>query len=585
MNKSILIQYKHIPETVKEQFSTDSIIDFDYSGRDKQIKSLDEYISKSIIGRIKDKKYDLIYIKDNLSANYLELYGLTVAYHIRLTQELKDTRFIPIVILSDIDGFTLNKLEPISKILFTKNIFLEPNRKETIEKYNNFNIKSLSQSEYQSKFLDLITVESPENSTNHSIANKWAIYKWAKELKISNSDKINALVKELSSQLYFKYIKVMFAILDDGKIDSMPIKPIVESKRKIQRKKPKKKKVLYIDDEYNTGWDDIFKRYFSEKRGYEFKSLAITYKGSSFDCIEKSILDAIGNDKDSPDLIILDMRLVDTDHKKETSPEDISGIKILNSIKNMSIDTKLNPGIQVIMLTASGRSDILDEALKDTKIIGYIKKEHPEDITLNTQDNIEKLNKFIKMGEANFYLKEIWNIQCKILNLDIFKNVKYNQIKIEVSFIFEVLNTNIENKFKFSMLTIYKILEIIRDLYIDDKNNKFLDNDIEIKAIYEKGELYKEYSKNDFINGYGKHHYLNSKDAQKYYYSTANKIHAIAYEKLDIKDKTIHSNIDNINQKRNNYIHPAKKNMEIDVTSDNIIEWFKMLETILGKVI
>ena len=580
MYKSLLIHHNNVPDL--SIFDNNIIFS-------KSDENIDSYIHNETIEEIKSYDCDIIYIKDSLSSNYLEFYGLVLAYHIRLSIELKNVRFVPIVILSDIDGFTLNKIEPISKILFTKNIFLEPNRKETIEKYNNLNIQSLSQSEYQSNFLDLITVEPPENSTNHSIANKWAIYKWAKELKISNSDKINALVKELSSQLYFKYIKVIFAILDDGKIDSMPTKPIVESKRKIQRKKPTKKKVLYIDDEYNTGWDDIFKRYFPEKRGYEFESLAISYKGSSFDSIEKPILDAIGNDEDSTDLIILDMRLVDTDHKKETSPEDISGIKILNSIKNISVDTKLNPGIQVIMLTASGRSDILDEALKDNKIIGYIKKEHPEDITLNTQDNIKKLNKFIEMGEENFYLKKVWDIQYNILNLDIFKDKKYNQIKVEVGFIFNILNSGIENKFKFSMLTIYKILEIIRDLYIEDKSNKFLDTDTdtdtEIKAIYPKDDIYKEYFKDDFINGRNKeYHYLEHKDAQKYYYSTANKIHAIAYEKLSIKDKNIHEHIDNINQKRNKYIHPPKKNIEITVTSVNIIEWFKMLETILSKV-
>lgn len=137
MNKSILIQYKNIPETVKEQFSADSIIDFDYSNRDKEIKSLDEYITKYIIEQLKDKEFNVVYIKDNLSSNYLELYGLRVAYHIRLSQELDNQRYVPIVILSDLDGYTLNKLEPMAKIIFTKNIFLESNSKNTIEIFNN----------------------------------------------------------------------------------------------------------------------------------------------------------------------------------------------------------------------------------------------------------------------------------------------------------------------------------------------------------------------------------------------------------------------------------------------------------------
>jgi CheY-like chemotaxis protein len=583
MHNAILIQHKNIPKTIVDFFNSDNIIEFDYSKT--KHKNLDAYISDEIIDKLKDKNVDIIFIKDNLSSNYLELYGLRVAYHIRLTKELKDIRFIPIIFLSDIDGFTLNKIEPISKILLTKNIFLAPNTIQTIQKYHSLTLSNLSQSEYQFNFLDLISVEPPENSTNHSIANKWAMYKWAKALKLSDSDKINHLIKELSTQLYFKYIKEKNSILDDGKISSMP-KKLATKKMKIQRKEVEKKKVLYIDDEHHKGWDDIFKAFFSKKRGYEFESLDITEKDNNFSHIEKSIFAMIEDIKKRPDLIILDMRLVDNDHKKDTHPKDISGIRILNAIKDISNTTKSNPGVQVIMLTASGRSDILDEALKNNKIVGYIKKEHPEDITINTKENIEKLKQFIELSEENFYLKEVWDIQySSILNLDIFSDKKFNQIKVEVSFIFNILNSGIENKLKICMLTIYKVLEIIRDLYIDDKTNTFLDNNTEIKAIYSKDDRYVAYLKNDFINGRNQgYHYLESKNAQKYYYSTNNKICAIAYEKLSIRDTHIYANIKTINEKRNNYIHPPKQNMEIDVSKNEIIEWLKMLEVILSNI-
>ncbi len=123
-----------------------------------------------------------------------------------------------------------------------------------------------------------------------------------------------------------------------------------------------------------------------------------------------------------------------------------------------------------------------------------------------------------------------------------------------------------------------------RDLYIDDKSNRFLNNQTEIKAIYFKDNLYQKFNKNDFINTYGKHHYLDENNARKYYYSTANKVHAIVYEKLLIKDKMIHDQIDNISQRRNKFIHHPKKSTTVDVNNTDIIEWFNMLYIILGKI-
>ncbi len=281
------------------------------------------------------------------------------------------------------------------------------------------------------------------------------------------------------------------------------------------------------------------------------------------------------------------MRLVDSDHKQETLPEEISGIKILNSIKSISSDTKLNPGTQVIMLTASGRSDILDEALKGNKIVGYIKKVHPEDITINVKESIEKLNNFIENSEESFYLKEIWNIQQQILNLKVVNTTKYNQVKVETGFIFEILNTNTENKLKFAMLTIYKVLETIKDLFVDNKNNRFSRiSSKEIKALYSKDDVsYHAYDRDIFISGYGQCHYISDiKDARKYYHSTENKIHSISYEILNIKDKKVHDLIKQISHKRNKYIHPAKKNETVEVLNTEIIDWFNMLYTILQKV-
>ena len=107
----------------------DNLLDIEQFNLEKKFEQnnsdIDKYISLDIIPYIKNNPIDIIYIKDNLSTNYLELYGLRVAYHIRLSSNLSfEERCLPIVIISDIDIYVLNKLTPLANILFTKNVFL-----------------------------------------------------------------------------------------------------------------------------------------------------------------------------------------------------------------------------------------------------------------------------------------------------------------------------------------------------------------------------------------------------------------------------------------------------------------------------
>jgi len=468
MNKSILIHYNNTPNNVNNQFYTDNIIDFDYSNRDETIKSLNEYISKVIINKLKNKEIKIIYIKDNLSSNYLELYGLRVAYHIRLSQELSNIRFVPIVILSDVDGYTLNKLEPMAKILFTKNIFLEPNDSNTIKKFSKKTINILSKNEYKTKFLDLIEVPPPENSNNHSIANEWAIFKWAKELNISNSDDINNTISNISYQLYFKYLYQKNEIKEE--IKEIEEKQIIKQSQKglrlVKTKEVKEKKILLIDDELDKGWGDIFANYFKNKRGYTLPEIIpIEFKNKNYDDIELAILDYIEETK--PDIILLDMRLVKSDHGEE-NPKNISGIKLLNKIKDTSLETNLNPGIQVIMLSATTRSDILEQAYKDNKILGYIQKDHIENTFLSTKVNVKKLSDLLIDAEKEFYMKRIWSIQKEISNFNIMKkpsNEYMISIKLQVESSFNLLDSNLEKKINLVVLSFYNIIEFLIKYY------------------------------------------------------------------------------------------------------------------------
>ena len=98
----------------------DNIIDiaFDDDIKFNSDDNIDKYISSNIIKEeLQKKEFNTIFIKDNLSSNYLELYGLRVAYHIRLSNELGNKRFVPIVIISDFDESTLNRFSKEANIL------------------------------------------------------------------------------------------------------------------------------------------------------------------------------------------------------------------------------------------------------------------------------------------------------------------------------------------------------------------------------------------------------------------------------------------------------------------------------------
>jgi len=494
---------------------------------DKKIKfnlingDLDKYITDNIIPQIKNINPSILYIKDNLSSNYLELYGLYLSYHIRLSKELNDKRYIPIVILSDLDGYILNKLNSIGHILFTKNIFITQNSKESIGKFSKLKLKNLTSKEYQNSFLNLINIEPPENSTSHNIANEWAIYRWAEFLKVE-SKSIQSNNNKINSMLYFKYLLAKNPIKKDRAIGCKRVK--------------NSGKILYIDDEWKNGWSDIFESYFNKSSNIDFETFEYEFKDKNIFQVGIDIQKMV--EECNPDLVILDLRLIENDHRN-INREDISnytGIKILEDIK------KINQGIQVLMLTATSKSTILDK-LYEYDILGYIKKEHPLDKHISTKDNLNKLAYLVDMGLEKSYLKEIWCIQNSILKLDL-----SNEIKFEVTSVFEILDSGMDKRYTYAMLSIFQSLEEINNIYINDKTGRWIDNNREIEV--------KRYTKP--------------------------KILEILYKRLELND--FNNDIDDIAKMRKDAIHPPQKSIYKKPTKENILTWFKMLETILEKV-
>jgi len=347
----------------------------------KSTDNIDSYISTVIIPQLLKHDFSTLYIKDNLSSNYLELQGIILAYHIRLSKELKEKRFVPIVILSDITRDTLNKINPIARILFTKNIYLIPNTTEAIKKFQTRKLETLKENEFNSHFLDLITVAPPENSTSHSIANEWAIERWANLLNLDtlaireNRDKI-------SSMLYVKYLRYKYN-LENSSTSNI-------------KKKPLNGKLLFIDDRGKDGWNDIVESYLNlHYDGMEFKGFGDN-DFLDIDTIQRELKKVI--EKYEPNVIVLDLRLL----KGETTDKinNISGMKILDFIK------KENPSIQIIMFTASSDSLILD-SIHDKGILGYVKKDAPTKRYTTSKSSFKRLDSLIKDRSFSYNFKLI----------------------------------------------------------------------------------------------------------------------------------------------------------------------------------
>ena len=561
MCKNIVIYYK---DKSKEKVSNVDLklfynsITFDLPSD----KNIDEYISSEIISELNKTEFGVIYIKDNLSSNYLELYGLRVAYHVRLTQELGNKIYLPIVILSDIDSHILNKLSPIARILFTKNIFIVKNTKEAINKFQDkLESKILTKDEYKTKFLNLIEIEAPKE-THHDIANEWSIYKWSSFLNIEDPQKVQCNNEKINFMLYFKYLVARYDTAKNSEHKTWEVPYDLCEKKEVTILN-KDVNILYIDDESINGWKDIFKAYFSvinKNDNINLKTIEGIEKISQYKELVELVKSYILQDKDkmpAPDIILLDLRLLKMDHDKKTPNEKISGIRLLKYIKE-----EINEGIQIILLTASGKSKIIEEA-RTHGIIGYIKKEHPQEMLSSTTESMDDLFCLVQEGYNHAYLKEIWSLSkamIEIIDEDPFqkfvdtKNTYETHLKIlrkEIEYIFDISQSDTKNKNKYAMVSIYTSFETIEKIFM----KKIQDN----------------YQFRDTDNTNVHHHKTLTK-----------RIISIQTQKLNITDyKYIEKTLQLIAKKRNNYLH---SNKEIEINSQNILDWFRILNLIIGYI-
>lgn len=346
----------------------------------------DEYLHDNVIGWFSDKEYDNIFLPLCFGNTLSDYNGLRFATHIRCTDTPNQLTNIFIYGFVGYDYIFKNEYFDVLK---TKNIFLIDYKKEAFLKAENLTIDNFSRNEL-AREIKKISLKVPQNyEDNHSVANEWGIYKWSRTINAKNDDILN-IEKKFEDVLYFKYLKTIYPI----NISEV----LTEDKLKLEYKG--NPTILYIDDDANKGWREIFEKIMFEVNDIDFLHLDDEFNEKS----KKEIIDISMNTirEENADIVILDFRLHKDDFL-QTSIEDVTGYKILKEIK------EYNKGIQVIIFSATNKIWNL-QALQKAGADGFIIKESPETSLINgfTIQSLENMLDTINLSLERGFLKDFY---------------------------------------------------------------------------------------------------------------------------------------------------------------------------------
>ncbi|MEO6692517.1 MAG: response regulator, partial [Saprospiraceae bacterium] len=398
--------------------------------------------------------------------------GLYIGLHIRLTKELEKARCLPILFISkqskeDILSNQINNhKEKSGLLLFTKGSYL---------------LSALSLDDYISKplpFLDeqaLLEAVIPslniENTKDpgHQLANHWGAFRLAKFAGYS-------LKLEKPSSLYFKFK------------DSFTNNEIVPNTNNTIGLFNESCKALLIDDNAASGWSETLKHILRSKIVNPGKSVSLAVITIFEDAI--NYLDYINYD-----VVFLDLRLLKEEDKANqiTSIDEFTGTKVLKIIK------EVNPGIQIIIFTASNKVWNIEKLLA-LGANGYYIKESPEYIlsTRFSKDNYEEFIKTIQTCLLRKPLKQIYSLaqDIKLIITSLVKNKKLDKsfgksVQQYIDLANKIIDAaKMENDYAMGYLVLFKCIELINDNYIieDTPTNWKITSDGPLKQFrYNKG--------------------------------------------------------------------------------------------------
>lgn len=508
----------------------------------------------------------------SINGNFFDFSGLIFAHHVRLTKQIKSCD-ATIVFYGILEVEQLLRLTDWARILLTPNVIYVNIAKSTFDDLKEL-IQSYSPKNFISEpFLEKIQINPPANyeTNHHNVDNEFALIQWSKHIKYYNNLPIS-FKNEFDSRLYFKYLKLKKDFPEIGEKNQITIDidaPV---------------NILLIDDEAGKGWEAFYSSLFSNS------SKEIKFEDSGIDFKDPNISDLIISRVENkviqfkPDIVLLDLRLLDSDFHKETPPDELTGLKILDKIM------EINKGIQVIITTASNKAWNFNHA-KQKGAYDFIIKDGFED----PEKAIGKLSITIKnASNRSLYLKPIYKKMDDSLkawnNYDIPKRKNISDLfhdslwhvnlKLQVNdFVknaFDTINNDlIAERFTISTVLLYRVIEMINEFYIiesGDNRNKTTqyhfdqDNSKVPKIIYQQ-------------NNYS----VDSNVTVGTSFSTKEKSYAIYHKINGNINKVLFKKIHDFALYRNNVtIHPNKRfkeeSLEFILDSD-----FKRFNSLLNE--
>ena len=177
---------------------------------------------------------------------------------------------------------------------------------------------------------DIIKPDSDDD--HHNLDGKLALLSWSEA--IGCIDELNHLSGRFGTQLHFK-VSAWTSRLDVRATNEATIKFGTD-----------KHKILLIDDQVNDGWLTFFQSLFSSSQ-IELSHLDFNHLSKDSEEIVKRAVEKVS--ETDPDVVILDLRLCDSDAAGVYGGKELTGLRVLREIKSF------NKGIQVIVLSASNK--------------------------------------------------------------------------------------------------------------------------------------------------------------------------------------------------------------------------------------
>jgi len=398
--------------------------------------------------------------------------GLYIGLHIRLTKELEAIRFLPVLFVSkqskeEILSNQINTLkEKSGLLLFTKGSYLVS--ASSLDEYITKPLSNLDEQVLLEKVIPSLNIQNTQDP-GHQLANDWGAFRLAKFAGYT-------LKLRKPSSLYFKFK------------DSFTNNEIVPNANNTIGGFKESCNALLIDDNASSGWSETLEHILRSKIVNPGKPVSFEVITLSDDALRYA-------DYINYDVVFLDLRLLKEEDKSNqiNTIDDFTGTTVLKLIK------EINPGIQVVIFTASNKVWNIEKLL-ELGANGYYIKESPEYI-LSTRFSKDNYDEFIKTIQTCLLRKPLKQIYIISQNIKSIITTLVRTKKIDKSFgksvqqYIELANKIIdaartENDYAMGYLVLFKCIELINDNYIieDSPTNWKITSDGPLKQFrYNKG--------------------------------------------------------------------------------------------------